>query len=422
MLRLPVLAVAALAVAIGLTSCTSTAPRPASEHTRAAAAARPTKTGDGVLTIGTLFPMTGQLSFLGPAETAGVDAAVQDINAAGGYNGKPVVVVHQDSGDAGTPAPAAGLAALIAAKADVVIGPSSSAIATSILAQAAASKIALISPAATYPVATTPATAPYLFRTIPTYATQASALALAIPKKSLSRVALIYADDTVGTSLAQALPGALRAKHGAVVSSVSVASTATSYSDIVANVVAAKPTAVVLATEGGATPQTLALINALTAAKLGGSALWLTSQNLADYSQALPAGTLAGVNGVLEGATPSPAFVAELAKVHPGLASTQYAPEAYDATILAALAAASAHDDGSASIVHSLEATSISGITCASWVECTTVLKTDSNIDYGGVSGPVDLATNGELTSAYYGVYSYSAGNTYSRVSTVLVG
>ena len=63
----------------------------------------------------------------------------------------------------------------------------------------------------------------------------------------------------------------------------------------------AKPDAVVLAPRSAA-EQTKALITALTAAGLGGEKLWLTSENLADYSQALPAGTLAEVNGVLEGA------------------------------------------------------------------------------------------------------------------------
>jgi branched-chain amino acid transport system substrate-binding protein len=420
MLRARGLAVAVFVAVLALTGCTATStPEPVA--TKKPQHVYP-KTGDGVLTIGTLFPLTGELSFLGPAETAGVDAAVKEINAAGGYNGKPVVVIHKNSGDAGSTVPAAELSALIDAHADVIIGPSSSAVAETMLGQAAAAHTALISPAATFPVPTTPATAPYFFRTIPAYAMQGLALAKAIPVKSRSRIALVYANDTVGASLAQALPEALRRQHGTLVASVSVDSTATSYSDIIANVVAAKPTAVVLATEGGATTQTLSLIKGLTAAKLGGSTLWLTSQNLADYSQALPAGTLAGAHGVLEGATPSAAFVAQLAAVSPGLASTLYAPEAYDATMLAALAAVAGKDDGAASIARNLRATSTGGITCSTWVECTTVLKTDDNIDYGGVSGPVDLAANGDLSSAYYGVYAYSSGNTYSRASTVLVG
>ena len=50
------------------------------EHLRA----EPATGGDGTLTIGQLLPQTGSLAFLGPPEFAGVDLAIQDINAAGG--------------------------------------------------------------------------------------------------------------------------------------------------------------------------------------------------------------------------------------------------------------------------------------------------------------------------------------------------
>ena len=45
------------------------------------------RAGDGVLTIGTLLPETGNLAFLGPPEIAGVQMAVAEINEAGGFNG-----------------------------------------------------------------------------------------------------------------------------------------------------------------------------------------------------------------------------------------------------------------------------------------------------------------------------------------------
>ena len=47
-------------------------------------------TSDGVLTIGTLLPETGDLAFLGPPEFAGAELAVEDINAAGGALGADV--------------------------------------------------------------------------------------------------------------------------------------------------------------------------------------------------------------------------------------------------------------------------------------------------------------------------------------------
>ncbi len=48
--------------------------------------------GTGALKLGTLLPQTGSLAFLGPPEFAGVDAAVKDINDAGGVLGSPVTV------------------------------------------------------------------------------------------------------------------------------------------------------------------------------------------------------------------------------------------------------------------------------------------------------------------------------------------
>ena len=57
---------------------------------------------DGTLTIGTLLPQTGSLASLGPPEFAGVELAVNDINAAGGVLGKDVALVNSDSGDTAT--------------------------------------------------------------------------------------------------------------------------------------------------------------------------------------------------------------------------------------------------------------------------------------------------------------------------------
>src|ERR1700754_5259677 len=77
-------------------------PKASDTETSAAAPA-----GDGVLTIGSLLPQTGDLAFLGPPEFAGVDLAIKDINAAGGVLGKPVEQYKADSGD-GTPDIASG--------------------------------------------------------------------------------------------------------------------------------------------------------------------------------------------------------------------------------------------------------------------------------------------------------------------------
>ncbi|MGA9102551.1 ABC transporter substrate-binding protein, partial [Aeromicrobium sp.] len=84
--------------------------------------------GDGVLTVGSLLPSTGDLAFLGPPEFAGIDLAVKDINEAGGVLGKDVAQSKADSGD-GTPKIAPGsVDKLLSAKSDVVVGAASSSV------------------------------------------------------------------------------------------------------------------------------------------------------------------------------------------------------------------------------------------------------------------------------------------------------
>jgi branched-chain amino acid transport system substrate-binding protein len=140
---------------------------------------------------------------------------------------------------------------------------------------------------------------------------------------------------------------------------------------------------------------------------------------LADYSQALPANTLAGVNGILEGADSSPAFQNAVKAVDPTVSSFQYAPEAYDATILVALAATLAHDDRGLRVAAHLRAASVGGIKCTSYAECLDVLETEPAIDYDGISGSLNLDAAGDPTSGTYGIYSYGADNKYTRTGSV---
>ena len=58
---------------------------------------------DGELKLGTLVPQTGDLSAIVKSLQTPVDMAVASINAAGGVNGKPVVVGEAGARPPGTP-------------------------------------------------------------------------------------------------------------------------------------------------------------------------------------------------------------------------------------------------------------------------------------------------------------------------------
>jgi branched-chain amino acid transport system substrate-binding protein len=407
------LGLAILAAAALLAGCTAQ-PTPTPTPTSTPTAA---PIGDGVLRIGTLFPSTGATAFLGAPQLDAVKVAVADINAAGGVNGKPVELVSDDSGDASTQTAEASLADLVKKGADVIIGPSSSVLAQRLLTAAAAAQVAMISPAATYPQLSTLDIQNVFFRTIPSTALQGDALGALLPTMKQPKVALVAGSDEIGQSVAPTLRDALTAHGGSLVADIALTASSAP-ADVVAQVKAAAPDAVVLDTaDNGA--QTKAVITALVGGGFGGAKLWLTSQNLADYSLALPAGQLNGVRGILEGAQSDAAFQAKLKAVDPGIASFQYAPEAYDATILAALAATLAHDDAGIRVAAQLRAASVGGIKCTSYAECLDVLVTEPAIDYDGLSGTVNLDAAGDPTSATYGVFTYTADNKYARTANV---
>jgi branched-chain amino acid transport system substrate-binding protein len=409
-----------VAACFALTSCTAQ-PAPASVSTPTATLA-PLPAGDGVLRIGTEFPTSGASAFLAPAQLAGVDLAVRDINEAGGVLGKPVEVFHKDSGDVAGTVLEKSFADLLAEKVDVLIGPSSSVLAQRLLPKSIEAKVPMISPAATSPLLSARAYNGWFFRTIPSAALESSALAQVIAKGGPAKVAIVYFDDATDTAIHDTLAAALKPTASTLVAAEEFTADTKDLAATVAAVAKAKPDAVVLASPFSATSQNEALITALSAAGLGGAKLWLTSQNLADYSQALPAGVLNGVGGVLEGAQPYADFRKRVLAVGPSVTDYRYAAEAYDATILAALAATVERNDSGAAIARALPSVSSGGVKCTSFVECLDVLKTQKDIDYDGISGPLGIGRTGDPAPAHYSVLKYGAGNTYSIVGEILAG
>ena len=415
--RVILTAITAVAAAALLGACGTplAMPTPTPEQTVA-------PTGDGVLRIGNIIPTSGAYAFLGPAQAAGVQVAIREINEAGGVNGAPVEVFHRDEGDAPTAKAEESFADLVAQGADVVIGPTSSAIAQRLIPLAVAAKITLISPAATFPVLTQAPDSGYFFRTIPAYGDQGFALGEILSEKGPAKVALVAVNDDLGQSIEGPLTESLETQGSELVVSASFVASTTDFAPVVQKVTAAKPDAVVLATSYSSFDTTKALITQLLAAGFGPGKLWLTTQNTGDYNQAFTPGTLKDVTGIIEGAQPDEAFIARLKQSDPALGATRYAMESYDATILAALAAIVAGDDSGKSIASALRDVSRGGIKCTSFGECLDVLKTESDIDYDGVTGPLNFTPAGDIAPGYFGIYAYDGDNKFVFQRGVVAG
>lgn len=406
----------AIAVAAALVSCA-----PVAEITPSASPTPPpVASGDGVLRIGTLLPTSGPLAHISPAQVAGVELAVREVNEAGGVLGAPVEVFHRNSGGAETQTAEASFEELVAKGVDVVIGPSSSVLAERILPLAVAEKVLLISPAASSPALTALDDEGLLARTVPSAVLQGRALAQAIIDDEAESVAVIALDDETGVAIAESLGADLADAGGELVASETFAADTVDFGAIVSAVRKARPDAVVLASSSDALEQNTAILSALSAAGLAGPKLWVTSGTLSDYSPTLPEGTLAGARGLLEGATPDEAFASRVRSMNPAVSDLRFAAEAYDATILAALAAIMANDDGAPLLAFALAGVSGAGITCFSFGECLDVLRTQDDIDYDGPSGPIELDAAGDPRFAHYGVYTYDSANRFSLTGGVL--
>lgn len=396
-----------LAVAVALAGCAAEVPvavAPSPSPTYA-------PTGDGVLRIGTLLPPGST------AQIAGVEVALREINEQGGLNGVPVEVFHRTSGDPATDAPERAFDALVALGVDVVIGPDSADLAERLAGLAAAANVAIISPTASGLEAIDDSG--LVFGTAAPAAARSAAIADAIREDGAASIAYLASDDDLGAQALAQLADAL-GEEIPIAFDADFPDGSTSFSSIAAKAAKAKPDVVVVS--AATAEQAVGLLSALSAAGLDGSSIWLDARSTLDYAATLPAELLDGATGIVVGATPDEAFALRLRQSDPAVSSYGYAAEAYDATIMAALAVAINGDDGGPAISRHLRSISTGGIPCASFGECMSVLATEPDIDYTGRSGPVDLSESGDAATGAFTIVTYGATNSFTPDRSVTAG
>jgi len=123
------------------------------------------------------------------------------------------------------------------------------------------------------------------------------------------------------------------------------------------------------------------------------------------------AGALEGMRGT----TPLPEsvpdeFRSRVEEIDPEIDDINYAAESYDAVMVVTLAAQIAGSDG-------IEfASEINGVTrdgeqCTSYQDCLELVQAGTDIDYDGMSGPMEFAGNGEPTLGNYGLLEFGPDN-----------
>ncbi len=207
---------------------------------------RADRPGNGVLTLGTLLPDTGNLAFIGPPAVAGVEVAVEEINAAGGFNGTDVVLSQADSGDTTTDIASASVDRLLGEDVDAIVGTASSGVTLTVIDAVVGAGVTLYSPANTTKELTGYDDAGLYFRNGPSDVLQGLALAEVIAEDGISRIAIVHLDDSYGNGLAEDLTGPFVAAGGEVLDTVAYPPDEQAFATQVDRLLAADPEAVVV--------------------------------------------------------------------------------------------------------------------------------------------------------------------------------
>ena len=134
-----------------------------------------------------------------------------------------------------------------------------------------------------------------------------------------------------------------------------------------------------------------------------------------DTTESTEGGKTAGALEGMRGTTPLPEsvpdeFRSRVEEIDPEIDDINYAAESYDAVIVVTLAAQIAGSDG---IEYASE---INGVTkdgekCTSYQDCLELVEAGTDIDYDGVSGPLEFLGNGEPQQGTYGLLEFGPDN-----------
>ncbi len=392
----------------GTTATTSTLPNdpapPTTVRERRAGAA---------LRVGVVLPVTGPDAAFGAPLSAGIELAKQQIDQAGGVNGQPIELVTalDESKDLG----ALGQK-ILDGELDALVGPASSKDALAIAETVNDAQVVTCSPTAGS-VALSRYGNRYLFRTIPSDAMEGAALAKAIERSGLGLsgpgpVAVLYPDDDYGRAIFDRLGSQLNPQAARLVYSAPYDADATVPElDALAGQLdgAERTGAVVIGLPDGGGRVLARLRAAPGFFRISRVYVSSAMREPTLYEKVAPgkANALQNVYGVSPLADPLLAsFTAALRAARPDGGSA-YAAYAYDCLNLVALAAQAAGSNDPRVFRDRLADVSQLGAPCDTFAACAERLAVKDNIDYGGVSGPVDIDASGDVTSARYELFTF---------------
>ncbi|TQC44398.1 amino acid ABC transporter substrate-binding protein [Rhodococcus sp. WS4] len=376
------------------------------------------------LKIGTLLPETGSLAFLGPPMVAGTQLGVNDVNAAGGVLGQPVELIPGDSGDTTTDTANTTVDRELAAGTQVIIGAASSSVSLKVIDKVSSAGVVMFSPANTSDQFVCYPDKGQYFRTAPTDVLQAQAVSQLISDDGGQRVSILALNDPYGTGLADNIQKNLvdAGIPEDQIQKIIYDPNAQSFNSEVDQVKDFAPDAVAVV----GFEESAKIITRMHEVGIGpsdGMKVYGVDGNMGNaLGESVAAPLLDGMQGTTPLTDVGPAFQDRLKGINPGLIDFNYAGEAYDAVVIAALAAEAAKSTAGRDIAANINNVTEGGTPCTSYQECLPLAQAGTDIDYNGITGKLDFTAAGEPSIGSYGKLKFGADNKLTTEGYIVVG
>lgn len=364
--------------------------------------AQPAETvaGGSDLVIGQVMPETGSLAFLNAPMIEGIDLAIGDIVEAGGN-------VQLLTGDTATDPDVAPEAVnrLLGEGAHVIVGAAASGVSQSFIQTLYDAQIPQCSPSNTSPSFSTQDNAGFYFRTVPPDQAVSPILAGIVAADGATNVAIPARADDWGNALSGLLATSFT-ELGVAYQIISYDEDATSYDATVAAIEDMGADAVVLVSfsEGAQ------IIRGMLEAGIPPEVMYGTDgiydRNLADTVDPSNPNVLDGFVALTAGGGDE--FSGRLIERTGG--DVAYGGQAYDCVVVLALATLAAGSTDGPAIIGQVQAVTRGGQKCFSYAECAGLIAEGTDIDYDGVSGPLELDDVGDPTFGRYIIAEFIDG------------
>ena len=361
-------------------------------------AAAPAIAQDTGATIGFIGGFTGPIESLTPPIFAGAELVVKQVNEQGGILGGELNLISADGACDATAAAAAADKLINTDNVTGIVGALCTGESIGAFNGSGLSGgVVFISPASSAPALTTLEDNDLVYRTTPSDALQGVKLANLLLAKGITDIAVTYVNNDYGKGFAEALEAAYTAGGGTVAANVSHEDSKADYRAELGNLVASQNLVILAyANSSGNTILRQAVESGNFTTYIGGDGM--VGDDLLTGIDA------ASVDGLI--ATRAGAPSGEAVDIYNGFdsdgftANATYAPQAYDAAFLMALAIeknGSASREGLSAALREVASAPGEKILPGEWSKAVELIKAGTDIDYEGAGGVLDFDAAGDV-------------------------